>query len=93
MSAIGGGYLLALTDKGTPPTDAAKYAYNFSAYLLNTFLTSPIFFFTLPPIFSAAPRSSKSRLLVTCPAFSFTLPLASSRLPFALSFVLESITM
>ena len=46
-------------------------------YFPKTFLTSPIFFLTLPPVFSAAPRSSKSGFPVALPVSSLILPFAS----------------
>src|ERR1035437_4199640 len=46
-------------------------------YFPRTFSTWPIFFWTIPAIFSSWPSASKSGLFVTCAAFSLTLPFTS----------------
>src|ERR1043165_4176954 len=60
-------------------------------YWPKTFLISPTLRWILPPVFSTVPRSSRSRLPVARPAFSFTLPLTSWAAPLILSFVLDFI--
>src|SRR6476661_4977632 len=62
-------------------------------YFPKTFFTSPTFRSTLPPTFSAVPRSCKSWFPIALPVFSLTLPTASFAVPSILSCVLESITL
>ena len=73
------------------PSDVGIFNMPPGTYSPNTFLTSPIFRWTFPLTFSAVPRSRRFGSPAVFPTSSFTLPLASLILPFALSFVLDFI--
>ena len=62
-------------DEEAPGAQSAKSG-AFS-YFSKTFFTSPTFRSTLPPTFSAVPRSSKSWFPIALPVSSLTLPTAS----------------